>query len=76
MPELAVKTRMAPSNNNTTISGMSHHFFSCLENLKNSLRSDRMECFEFMIYSGAGKGNHGVRFFIACNWATYSCALV
>jgi len=42
---------------------MSHHFFSWRENLKNSLRSDHMECFEFMICPGAGKANHRVRFF-------------
>ena len=28
------------------MSGMSHHFFSCLVNLKNSLRSDHMDCLD------------------------------
>jgi hypothetical protein len=35
MPELAVKMRIAPSNSRRMISGTSHHFFSCLANLKN-----------------------------------------
>src|ERR1039457_7523598 len=68
MPELAVKIRIAPSSSSTTMSGMSHHFFSWRENLKNSLRSDHMGCCEFRFCSAAGKGNHGVHLFIACNW--------
>src|ERR1039458_7028606 len=51
MPELAVKIKIALSSNNTTMSGMSHHFFSCRENLKNSLRSDHMICFENWIHA-------------------------
>ena len=31
-----------------------------------------MGCCEFRFCSAAGKGNHGVRLFIACNWARYS----
>ena len=42
MPELAVKMRMAPSTSSRTISGISHHFFSCLQNLRNSLNNDHM----------------------------------
>lgn len=43
MPELAVKMRMVPSNNNKTMIGISHHFFSWRENLKKSLSNDHME---------------------------------
>src|SRR5208283_3487861 len=42
MPELAVKIKMTPSSSSTMMSGMSHHFFSCLANFKNSLNSDHM----------------------------------
>src|SRR5215469_16023786 len=45
MPEPAVKTRIAPSNSNKTTKGISHHFFSCRENSRNSLNSDHMERF-------------------------------
>jgi hypothetical protein len=62
MPELAVKIKMAPSNNKMTISGMSHHFFSCLVNLKNSLSSDHMRCCEFRSCRTADKRNY-VAFF-------------
>jgi hypothetical protein len=34
-----------------------------------------MECFEFMVYPGAGKANYGVRFFIACKRTGCSCAM-
>jgi hypothetical protein len=53
---------MAPGNNKMTISGMSHHFFSCLVNLKNSLSSDHMRCCEFRICRTAGKRNYGAFF--------------
>jgi hypothetical protein len=33
---------MAPSTSSRTISGISHHFFSCLQNLRNSLNNDHM----------------------------------
>src|SRR5665213_2512954 len=46
MPELAVKIKIAPSSSSTTISGMSHHFFSCRVNLKNSLRSAHIDFFQ------------------------------
>jgi hypothetical protein len=44
MPELAVKIKMTARSSRTTISGMSHHFFSLRENLKNSLNIDHMDC--------------------------------
>src|ERR1700744_4366930 len=42
MPEPAVKTKITPSNSKMTMSGMSHHFFSCRANFKKSLRSDHI----------------------------------
>src|SRR5258706_7085582 len=59
MPELAVKMRIAPSNNRRMISGTSHHFFSCLANLRNSLRSDHMSCFQFGVIELLVRKNHG-----------------
>src|SRR5260370_28505818 len=44
MPELAVKIKIAPTSNRTTMTGTSHHFFSCRENFRNSLSSDHMGC--------------------------------
>jgi hypothetical protein len=42
MPEVAVKMRMAPNTSNTTMSGTSHHFFSCLQKPKNSFNKAHM----------------------------------
>jgi hypothetical protein len=41
------------------MSGMSHHFFSCRENLRNSLSSVHMRPGDLMIYPGPGKRNQG-----------------
>ena len=43
MPELAAKIIMTARSKRMTASGMSHHFFSRRENLKNSLNTDHME---------------------------------
>ena len=51
MPELAVKTKMTPSSSSSTLSGMSHHFFSWRANLQNSLRSDHMAQTQFTDFS-------------------------
>jgi hypothetical protein len=42
MPEVAVKMSTAPSASKRTISGMSHHFFSCLQKPKNSFNNAHM----------------------------------
>jgi len=47
-------------------------FFSCRENLKNSLRSDHMNCYEFMVCPRAGKRNQGVCFLNIWILARYS----
>jgi hypothetical protein len=38
IPELEPKIRKAPSASSTTTNGISHHFFSCLRNCRNSLK--------------------------------------
>ena len=47
-------------------------FFSCRESLKNSLRSDRMSCYEFMICLRVGIRNHGFPRFNIWILARYS----
>src|SRR5438309_206863 len=37
MPELEAKIKIPPSTSNSTTSGISHHFFSCRANSRNSL---------------------------------------
>lgn len=59
MPELAVKRRMAPSTSSTTMSGMSHHFFSCLENCRNSFNKDHMSNRNLEVEAGTGKEKGG-----------------
>jgi hypothetical protein len=56
MPELAVKIKIAPSNSSTTTSGMSHHFFSWRENLRNSLNNDHMIFVKLAFQAGSGNG--------------------
>jgi len=42
MPELEAKIKIPPNTNNITISGISHHFFSCRANSRNSLNKRHM----------------------------------
>src|SRR5437899_2987991 len=51
MPELEAKIRMAPSTNNSTTKGISHHFFSCRANSRNSLNNRHMRPSECTVWS-------------------------
>ena len=45
MPELEAKIKIAPNTNNNTTNGISHHFFSCLANIRNSFNNRHMRFF-------------------------------
>src|SRR5215471_17931421 len=75
MPELEAKIRIAPSTNKSTTRGMSHHFFSCRANSRNSFNSRHMRYGNVCVAARnrQGQSQTGARTLVRFNKRTGGC---